>query len=122
MKTRIYAFDFDGTMTDYGGKFLGHTIVDEPRPEVIKAIRILKKQGHKILVHSTRGNAVLQKWCKTHDVPVDYFNENPEFNTENPGKPVAHVYLDDRAVCYRGQTADELVDELNNFQVYYKKK
>jgi len=50
MKIRTYAFDFDGTITDYDGNFKGHEIVDEPRPEVIKAIRLLKNQGHKILI------------------------------------------------------------------------
>ena len=50
-----------------------------------------------------------------------YINKNPEYKTGNPGKPVAFVYIDDRAVCYKGQNAKQLLKELNNFEVYYKK-
>jgi hydroxymethylpyrimidine pyrophosphatase-like HAD family hydrolase len=121
MKIRTYAFDFDGTMTNYDGNFKGDDIVDEPRSEVVEAIRLLKKQGHKILIYSTRSDAILKKWCQKYDVPVDYFNENPEYDQGNPGKPVASVYIDDRAVCFRGQTAKQLVRELNTFKVFYKK-
>lgn len=119
MKTQTYAFDFDGTMTKYE-KFRGNEVVDEPRPEVIKAIKLLRAQGHKIIIYSTRSNEVLKKWCEKYDVQVDYFNENPEYQPGNPGKPVAYVYVDDRAICYRGQTAEKLVEELNNFEVFYK--
>ena len=121
MKTKTYAFDFDGTMTNYE-KFRGHDIVDEPRPEVVKAIQLLRSQGNKIIIYSTRSNEVLKKWCDDNNVIVDYFNENPEYQPGNPGKPVAYVYIDDRAICYNGQTAEELVEELNNFEVFYKEK
>ena len=41
MKNRTYAFDFDGTLTNYDGNFKGHDVVDEPRLEVIKAIQTI---------------------------------------------------------------------------------
>ena len=121
MKTKTFAFDFDGVISEYDGVFKGHEVVGKPLPEVVKAIRILKDQGHKILLYSTRGNGVLKKYCEEHNIPVDYYNENPEYKTRNPGKPVASVYIDDRALLYKGQTAKELVKELTDFKVYYKK-
>lgn len=121
MKIKTYSFDFDGTLTKYDGKFKGNNVVDKPRPEVIRAIKLLKKQKHKIIIYSIRSAAVLKKWCKKYGVPVDYFNENPDFKQKNPGKPVASVYVDDRAVCYKGQTAEQLIKELKNFKVFYKK-
>jgi len=120
MKIRTFAFDFDGVLSEYDGIFKGDENVGEPRSEVVKAIKILKEQGHKILIYSTRSTQVLKNYCKKHKIPVDYFNINPEYGTGNPGKPVASVYVDDRALCYRGQSADELVKELVNFKVYYK--
>ncbi len=122
MKTRTFAFDFDGVVSEYDGIFRGDEHVGKPRYEVVKAIRALKKQGHKILIYSTRSTKVLKKYCKKHKIPVDYLNINPEYKTGNPGKPVASVYVDDRGLCYRGQKAETLIKELNSFKAYYKKE
>ena len=119
MKIRTFAFDFDGVIAKYDGKFIKE-ITGKPNKNVVDAIRILKKQGHKILVYSTRGNSFLKRYCKKYKIPIDHFNENPSYNQENKGKPLASVYLDDRAVCYKGQNTKKIVSLLNNFRVYYK--
>ena len=122
MKQKTFAFDFDGVVSKYDGIFRGDEKMDRPRPEVVKAIKILKQQGYKVLIYSTRSTNVLKEYCKKYKIPVDYFNNNPNYKTGNPGKPVASVYVDDRAICYTGQSAKELVKELNDFKVYYNKK
>lgn len=119
-KTKTFAFDFDGVLSEYDGIFKGDEHVGEPRQEVVKAIKMLKKEGYKILIYSTRSTQVLKDYCKKHKIPVDYFNTNPQYKTGNPGKPVASVYVDDRGFCYKGQTAEELVKALIDFKVYYK--
>ena len=118
-KIRTYAFDFDGVISGYDG-FKGVLHTGEPIEEVVKVIRILKEDGHKILINSTRGEELLKKYCTEHDIPVDYFNRNPEIEGENPGKPIAYVYVDDRAVCYKGQKAEELVKEIYEFKAYWQ--
>lgn len=118
-KTYTYAFDFDGVIAEYRG-FKGRTHVGRPIREVVRAIKILKKHGHKILVHSTRSAKVLERYCEKHKIPVDYYNDNPEIEVDNPGKQAAYVYIDDRAICYKGQKAEELVSEVENFRVYWK--
>lgn len=119
-KQREYAFDFDGVISEYEGfKGLRHT--GTPNMEVVKAIRLLKADGHIIIVHSTKGEDTLKAYCAEHDIPVDYFNRNPAREGENPGKPAAYVYIDDRAVCYRGQSAEQLVNEITNFKAYWQK-
>lgn len=119
VKKRVYAFDFDGVIAGYSGfKGIHHT--EKPIEEVVKAIRVLKSEGHKILIYSTRGNELLKKYCADHDIPVDYFNRNPEREGENPGKPIAYVYVDDRTVCYKGQSAEKLVGEIKNFKAYWE--
>lgn len=120
-KPKTYAFDFDGVLSQYDGVFISDEHVGKPMPEVVKAIKILKEQGHKILVYSTRSSKTLEDYCKKHNIPADYFNNNPEYKTGNPGKPVASIYVDDRGLHYHGQTAEELVREINNFQVHWKK-
>ncbi len=120
-KKRTFAFDFDGVLAKYDGIFKGEENLGEPHKEVVDAIRKLKELGHKILIYSTRDSKTLKKYCKKYNIPVDYFNKNPEYKTGNPGKPVASVYIDDRALCYTGQNSKRLLEELKNFRPYYKK-
>ena len=115
----LIAFDFDGVIAQYDG-FKGTDHFGKPIESVVNAIRILKQQGHKIIIYSTRGKEMLQKYCKDNDIPVDYINENPEKEGENPGKPVAYVYVDDRTVCYRGQSTEQLVEQILTFRAYWQ--
>ena len=47
-------------------------------------------------------------------------NENPELEGKNRGKPIATIYIDDRALNYHGQTAGTLLAEIKKFKVYWK--
>ncbi len=119
-KSKSYAFDFDGVIAEYDG-FKGHEHTGEPIRASVEAIRTLKVQGHKILIYSTRSSQSLQRYCETHQIPVDYYNENPEVDSANKGKPAANIYIDDRALRFNGQTTGELLREIEEFEVYWKK-
>lgn len=119
-KERSYAFDFDGVIAQYEG-FKGRDHSGKPIEAVVGAIRMLKQQGHKIIIYSTRGEEMLRKYCQENNIPVDYFNKNPEIEGENPGKPIAYVYVDDRTICYRGQSTEQLVEEILMFKAYWQK-
>lgn len=119
-KIRPYAFDFDGVIAQYDG-FKGVDHMGEPNMVVVEAIRKLSALGHKIIIYSTRDNAKLEAYCQKHDIPVDYYNQNPEKEGENPHKPIAYVYVDDRAICYKGQSTEDLVDEILNFKAHWEK-
>jgi adenylylsulfate kinase len=121
MKSRTYAFDFDGVVHEYDGVFISDEHVGQPRQDVIEAIKRLKSLGHKILIYSTRSSGVVEKFCKEHNIPYNYINHNPEYKTGNPGKPVASVYVDDRGYTYKKQSTDQLVKDLINFEPHYKK-
>jgi len=86
---------------------------------VVDAVRRLKEMGHTIIIYSTRSTDFLRDYCAQNNIPADYFNTNPEFDNLNRGKPVATVYVDDRALCYRGQSSQELIGELINFEPYH---
>jgi hypothetical protein len=118
--SRTIAFDFDGVIAKYEG-FKGGQHVEQPIPQVVEAIKKLKEIGHKILIFSTRGDEFLKEYCDHFSIPVDYINHNPDRQGENPGKPIAFVYVDDRAVRYNGQSTDELVSEIINFKAYWEK-
>src|ERR1035437_2197893 len=117
----IVAFDFDGVLAQYHG-FIAKDDIQEPNPEVVKAIFLLKEKGCEILLHSTRGDEFLKMYCEKFSIPVDYINRQPHREGENPGKPIAFVYVDDRALCYKGQSAEVLVSEILNFEPYWQKK
>ena len=116
----VIAFDFDGVIAQYSG-FVAKDDVQEPNAEVIKAIHLLKEKGCKILLHSTRGDEFLKKYCERFSVPVDYINHRPDVAGDNPGKPIAFVYVDDRNICYKGEDAETLVKEICNFTPYWRK-
>ncbi|MEI6420273.1 MAG: hypothetical protein WCO30_01440, partial [bacterium] len=71
-------------------------------------------------IYTTRGDEFIEQYCKENEIPVDYINRNPEKEGNNPGKPIASVYVDDRNVCYKGQSTEELVDEIENFKPYWR--
>lgn len=119
-KGRIIAFDFDGTIAKYNG-FISHHDIQEPIAETVKAIRLLKEKGFRILIHSTRGDKFIRKYCEKFSIPVDFINHNPEMQGENPGKPIAYLYVDDSVIRYTGQSAETLVSEVENFKAYWKK-
>jgi capsule polysaccharide export protein KpsC/LpsZ len=83
-------------------------------------MKILREKRFKILIYSTRGDAFLKKYCQDNNIPVDYINHRPDKQGENPGKPIAAVYVDDRAVCYKGQKAEELVDQITNYKSHWE--
>ena len=119
-KSRSYAFDFDGVIAQYGG-YKGPLESGEPIETVVNAMRMLRSEGHKIIIHSTRGEEMLKTYCEKYDIPFDYINRNPELEGENKGKPIAFVYIDDRTVCYKGQSTEQLVEEIKNFKTYWEK-
>lgn len=118
-KPRTYAFDFDGVIAQTDG-FKGSDYVAPVNLEVVKAIKLLKEQGNKIIIYSTRGTEFLKEYCQQQNIPVDYINENPDYQTPNPGKPIAAVYIDDHGLCYRGQSAEQLIEEITNFKTYWQ--
>ena len=114
------AVDFDGTICEYAFPECG-----PPRAEVIEALRMLHEQGWKIIVHSSRVNSqwpepgrtekceVMVQYLLAHAVCFDEIwgmaferistTEGTQgcmwgFEPHQVGKPVAHVYLDDRAI------------------------
>lgn len=116
---RTIAFDFDGVIATYAG-YEGGDNVREPIAATVEAIKQLKEQGYKILIHSTRSDEFLQRYFEEFAIPYDYINRRPDKEGGNPGKPIAYVYVDDRAICYQRQSAEELVDQIVNFKAHWE--
>ena len=113
------AVDFDGVIADYDG-WKGDEAVGAPRPDVIDALRLLRTEGWKIVVYSSRGTDELTKYLVENRVPFDEINRNSSFQTGGT-KPVANVYWDDRACCYSGDARRDL-EIIRNFRTWNGRK
>lgn len=108
---KTVVFDFDGVIHSYTSGWTGVTsIVDEPVDGIREVIQDLRK-NYKVVVVSTRcatfeGRETISKWLEKYDIIVDDIVRE---------KPPAIVYVDDRAICFDGNT-DTLVEKINNFK------
>lgn len=100
MNYKIYAIDFDGTLCENAYPEIG-----KPNIAMIEYIKVLRQNGHKIILWTCREDADLEKavsWCADQGIAFDAVNDNLEENKEyfggNSRKIVAHYYIDDRAV------------------------
>ena len=117
------AVDFDGVIHAYSKGWNGGAIYDPPVPGTREALQALKDKGWKIYIFSTRTNKMFRKkdeedqevamkrWLAEHQIPFD--------KIWTFGKPMADVYLDDRAIGFRGDWSSSL-QEIENFVPWTK--
>lgn len=107
-------FDFDGVIHSYQSGWQGADIVTDPVvPGIREVIEQLRERGYKVVVVSTRcvslnGMGAVRQYLRQHDIIVD------DVMAE---KPPAICYVDDRAICFKGET-DTLVDQIVNFRTW----
>lgn len=111
---KVASFDFDGVLAMYEG-WVDRNHFGDPVPGMRELLQDLKKEGWRIVVFTTRGSTEVREWCEQHNMPVDYFNQNPEISGQNPCKPVASFYVDDRAINFDGDV-DKLRERIKNFK------
>lgn len=108
MKTKTVCLDFDGVVHRYSEGWKDGTCYDVPMDGVGAAIKTLQDEGIAVCVHSTRSPKQIWDWFAKHlplidcEVVLDVGEESRFWNrTDCVGlftrKPVATVYVDDRA-------------------------
>lgn len=113
----VAAFDFDGVVADYSG-WKGIGVLGQVNEEVVTVMRTLQDEGWKVIVYTTRGVAEIRKYMEHHKIPYDEINRNSDIDCLG-NKPIADVYIDDRAVCYNGEDAINL---MTNIKVLVERK
>ena len=115
------AIDFDGVIHSYSRGWQGGEIYDLPVEGTREALTELRAKGWKIYIFSTRTNKIYHKndhppqeermktYLEEHGIPYD--------KIWSFGKPMADIYLDDRALNFRGKWDDSL-QEIEQFQVW----
>jgi hypothetical protein len=108
---RTVCLDFDGVLHLYRSAWRGEAIIpDPPIHGTAQAVARLREQ-YRVVVHSTRcrtpeGRAAVAAWLREHAIEVDEVCEH---------KPPALVYVDDRAIRFRGDW-DQLMTEIREFR------
>ncbi len=93
--------DFDGVIAEYDGR-KSRKHFGEPKLGTKDALEMMRDRNWAIIVYTTRGNAEIAEYMAKHDLPYDWINHNPTIQGNNPGKPIADVYIDDHALRFTG--------------------
>ncbi|HXS93251.1 MAG TPA: hypothetical protein VN736_01535 [Candidatus Limnocylindrales bacterium] len=90
----IVCVDLDGVLNAFDG-WRGADFFHPPRPGARDFLRTLNEQGYEVVVFTVRWGPHVEEWLKQHGLA--------EFVSRvTDKKPPAHVYVDDRAVCFQG--------------------
>lgn len=122
MNNKTVCIDLDGTLIHYeewqGEEHFGHLL-----PGASDATKILHEKGWYIIIYTTRANkSILTKFLSDNKIEFDAINENP-YQPQNAkgGKPIADVYVDDRALCFKGNW-QQTVKEITEFKPWEKEE
>ena len=107
----IVCVDVNGVLDAYTGwKDADHW--DPPRPGAEAFLRSLTERGFDVVIFTTRHSAGVRRWLRTHGL-LQYVKAITR------RKPPAHVFVDDRAVCFRGKF-DEALERIVRFKAHWE--
>lgn len=92
------ALDFDGVMARYDG-WKGEDVLGKPLDGLDLFLQRCSERGWHVVTHSVREAGRLVQWALGHNLDryIAGYNVNPHApENVKPGKPIAHVYVDDR--------------------------
>ena len=108
------AIDFDGVLHSYVSGWQGvDVILDPPTAGALNFVEDLRNEGLSIVINSTRANEdagvqAMRSWLATFDFP------ELEIWTSR-GKPLAGVYIDDRAYLFEGSRSWPRIETIQDF-------
>lgn len=113
---KTVVFDFDGVIHSYTSGWKGEDVIpDPPVKGITQAIQLIRNAGYEVVVVSTRcatqkGLEAVQKYLADNGIEVDRVCKE---------KPPAIVYIDDRAICFDGDSGN-LLNKIEHFKPWYK--
>lgn len=110
--------DFDAVLHNYthwnGGR------LNEPIAGAAAATHRLIELDYVVILYTTRGADEITPWLKRYGFAWTHINDNPEIHGQNPGKPIADIYVDDRAIQFNGSWESTLRD-ISRFKPWTKR-
>ena len=113
---KTVVFDFDGVIHSYTSGWQNEcTIPDPPVDGIKEAIAEIREAGYTVVIVSTRcayanGKLAIMNWLEKYGIKVDGIVEH---------KPPAVVYIDDRAICFDGDSKS-LLSKIKKFKPWNK--
>lgn len=114
---KTVVFDFDGVINSYVSGWKGiDNIPDPPVKGIGFVIERLRNNGYEVIVVSTRcseekGIKAIEEYLDVNNIIVDKVQME---------KPPCIVTVDDRAICFNGDT-ENLCNEIFNFKAWWEK-
>jgi hypothetical protein len=144
--SKTIAIDFDGVIHKYSKGWQDGKCYDQPIDGCFEAIQELFKQGYSVFIFSTRSAKQIKRWIKEHAYESDYVvngmgGDPNDYNYPKYGFTVevipfykkfwnkrnvlgitkrklpAHVYIDDRALCFTGDWGST-IKSIQTFKTY----
>lgn len=109
----IVCVDLDGVLNLYDG-WRSAEYFHPPRPGAAEFLRSLRDQGYSVIVFTVRWAKHVDQWLTEHGLR-DLIAEVTD------KKPAAHVYLDDRAICFHGDF-DQALRQIQDFKAHWESR
>ena len=111
MNEPIACIDLNGVLDAYTG-WQGADHFDPPRPGARAFLEALHARGFRIVIFTTRYADDVWVWVRRHGLEALVAEVTDR-------KPPAHVFVDDRAVCFRGDF-DATLREIDAFAAHWE--
>ena len=117
----IYAVDFDNTLA-----VTRFPEIVEPKAKVVAAVKMLKANGHKVILWTSRAGKDLEaavEWCREQGIVFDAVNEPLPEQMDRWGndtrKVYADFYIDDKAMTVEALESimDQVVDIVEKYKL-----
>jgi hypothetical protein len=109
----IVCVDLNGVLDAYTG-WKGPSHFDPPRPGARAFLEALRARGFDVVIFTTRYEADVWAWARAHRL-------DDLIAAVTDRKPPAHVFVDDRAVCFRGDFEATLRD-IDRFSAHWEER
>lgn len=119
----IICIDLDGCVLSYKKGWCGENIFGKPIIGVDEYLWRLRKDGWHVIVYSCRGDRkkvenILKKYHIEKGIHYDAINRRKNVIPGTyKGKIGADIYIDDRAICFRGDWKDTY-KKIKNFRIW----
>ena len=108
----IVCVDLDGVLNQFDG-WRGADYFHPPRPGAREFLARLNELGYDVVVFTVRWKPHVEEWLARHRL-AEFVREVTD------KKPAAHVYVDDRAVCFQGDFHAAL-EQIPGFRAHWEK-
>jgi phosphoglycolate phosphatase-like HAD superfamily hydrolase len=107
----IVCVDLDGVLNDFDG-WKSPEYLHPPRPGAREFLARLNEEGYEVVVFTVRWGPWVEEWLAQHGL-------RPYVSRVTKEKCPAHVYIDDRAICFRGNYPETL-EQVLNFRAHWE--